>query len=123
MSSGISTLANIVSHHTVWLYNCGYTVLLYHSAEALSAMFTLLDAFGNSRTVLNTSATRYTSLLSLDFDHAGIVAAASVQALMLEKTRVTRRPDGEPTFHVFYQMLAGVDSQLRLVIEGGRLKT
>ena len=42
-------------------------------------MFTLLDAFGNSRTVMNTSATRYTSLLSLDFDHAGIIASASVQ--------------------------------------------
>ena len=35
--------------------------------------------------------------------------------MMLEKTRVTRRPDGEPTFHVFYQMLAGVDSALRCV--------
>ena len=32
---------------------------------------------------------------------------------MLEKSRITRRPEGEPTFNVFYQMLAGVSSQLR----------
>ncbi|CAL8401830.1 unnamed protein product [Boreogadus saida] len=33
--------------------------------------------------------------------------------MLLEKTRVTRRPEGEATFNVFYYLLAGVDSSMR----------
>ena len=49
------------------------------SADKLNSVFTLLDAFGNSRTIMNTSATKFSSLFSLDFDHSGQIASASVQ--------------------------------------------
>ncbi|KAL4224255.1 TRAFAC class myosin-kinesin ATPase superfamily [Mactra antiquata] len=83
------------------------------SVDKLNAMTELLEAFGCSRTILNTSASRFSQLTTLDFDHNGQVVSASVQVLMFEKTRVVRRPEGEPTFNVFYQLLAGVDSKLR----------
>ncbi|KAL3198923.1 hypothetical protein MRX96_001501 [Rhipicephalus microplus] len=43
----------------------------------------------------------------------GQVVAASVQVLMLERSRVSRRPEGEPNFHVFYYLLAGAGEALR----------
>ena len=32
---------------------------------------------------------------------------------MPEKDRVTNRPEGEPTFHVFYELVAGASGELR----------
>ena len=73
----------------------------------------LLEAFGNTRTIMNANATRFSQIFSLDFDHSGLISSASIQVLMLEKTRVVRRPDGEPNFNIFYQMLSGLDSRMR----------
>eukprot|EP00090_Calanus_glacialis_P009359 TRINITY_DN17730_c0_g1_i1.p1 TRINITY_DN17730_c0_g1~~TRINITY_DN17730_c0_g1_i1.p1 ORF type:complete len:2011 (+),score=520.24 TRINITY_DN17730_c0_g1_i1:123-6155(+) len=81
--------------------------------ERLSAISTLLEAFGNTRTIMNANATRFSQIFSVDFDHSGVIASASVQVLMLEKSRVVRRPEGEPNFNIFYQMLAGLDSKQR----------
>ncbi|XP_078338723.1 unconventional myosin-XVIIIa-like isoform X7 [Crassostrea virginica] len=83
------------------------------TGDKLNAISTLMDAFGNSRSILNTNASRFGQLTTLDFDHSGQIVSASIQVMLFEKTRVVRRPEGEPSFHVFYQMLAGLDSSLR----------
>ena len=67
---------------------------------------------GNS-TVLIFLNFRFSHLFSIDFDSSGHVASASVQVTMVEKTRVARRPEGEPNFNVFYQLLAGLDNRYR----------
>ncbi|XP_075374150.1 unconventional myosin-XVIIIa isoform X17 [Mycteria americana] len=83
------------------------------SAEKWQALYTVLEAFGNSSTGMNSNATRFSQIISLDFDQAGQVASASVQTLLLEKLRVAKRPANEATFNVFYYLLACSDSALR----------
>ncbi|XP_068765634.1 unconventional myosin-XVIIIa isoform X13 [Struthio camelus] len=83
------------------------------SAEKWQALYTILEAFGNSSTSMNGNATRFSQIISLDFDQAGQVASASVQTLLLEKLRVARRPANEATFNVFYYLLACSDNALR----------
>ncbi|KAM6239398.1 unconventional myosin-XVIIIa isoform 1-T1 [Spheniscus humboldti] len=83
------------------------------SAEKWQALYTILEAFGNSSTGMNSNATRFSQIISLDFDQAGQVASASVQTLLLEKLRVAKRPASEATFNVFYYLLACSDSALR----------
>jgi myosin-18 len=51
--------------------------------------------------------------VSVDYDTSGQIVSTSIQALMLEKTRVVRRPEGEPNFNIFYQMLSGLDPKTR----------
>ncbi|XP_021094121.1 unconventional myosin-XVIIIa isoform X8 [Heterocephalus glaber] len=83
------------------------------SAEKWQALYTLLEAFGNSPTIMNGNATRFSQILSLDFDQAGQVASASIQTMLLEKLRVARRPASEATFNIFYYLLACGDGTLR----------
>ncbi|XP_029417270.1 unconventional myosin-XVIIIa isoform X11 [Nannospalax galili] len=83
------------------------------SVEKWQALYTLLEAFGNSPTIMNGNATRFSQILSLDFDQAGQVASASIQTMLLEKLRVARRPSSEATFNVFYYLLACGDGTLR----------
>ncbi|XP_046442459.1 unconventional myosin-XVIIIa-like isoform X2 [Daphnia pulex] len=87
------------------------------TVEKLNSIFLLLEAFGNCRTALNTNATRFTNIFSLDFDQSGQIAAASIQVLMPERERVTRRPDGEPSFNVFYELVAGATGELRRYLQ------
>ncbi|XP_075218480.1 unconventional myosin-XVIIIa-like isoform X2 [Lycorma delicatula] len=77
------------------------------SLDKLNAIWSLLESFGHARTKLNNNATRLMHTLTLDHDHVGQIVSASIQILMCEKWRVVRQPEGELSFHIFYQLLAG----------------
>ncbi|XP_053332013.1 unconventional myosin-XVIIIa isoform X3 [Clarias gariepinus] len=84
-----------------------------YSAEKWQAVYTILEAFGNSSTSMNGNASRFSHIVSLDFDQAGQVASASIQTMLLEKSRVTRHQEDESTFNIFYYMMAGADASLK----------
>ncbi|CAH1113986.1 unnamed protein product [Psylliodes chrysocephalus] len=81
--------------------------------EKLSALWTVLESFGNCKTIMNTNATRFTQIFSLDFDQSGVIASASIQVLMLEKVRITKKVETETTFHIMQRLLSGIEGNLR----------
>ncbi|XP_046283277.1 unconventional myosin-XVIIIb isoform X4 [Marmota monax] len=83
------------------------------SVEKIRAAFTVLRAFGSVSTGHSRSATRFSMVMSLDFNAMGRITAAQLQTMLLEKSRVARQPEGEGNFKVFSQMLAGLDLDLR----------
>ncbi|XP_072808930.1 unconventional myosin-XVIIIb [Vicugna pacos] len=83
------------------------------SVEKIRATFTVLRAFGSVSTSHSRSATRFAMVMSLDFNAIGRVTAAQLQTMLLEKSRVARQLEGEGSFEVFSQMLAGLDLDLR----------
>ncbi|XP_072099394.1 unconventional myosin-XVIIIa isoform X2 [Mobula birostris] len=83
------------------------------TVEKWQAVYSVLEAFGNTSTSMNTNATRFSEIISLDFDQAGQVASASIQTMLLEKVRVSKHPGSEGTFNVFYYLMAGADNTLR----------
>ncbi|XP_046735172.1 unconventional myosin-XVIIIa isoform X1 [Diprion similis] len=110
--SGAGKTTNF-KHALHYLVLAAGTVNKILTIEKLNAVFTVLEAFGNSRTHMNSNATRFTQLFSLDFDQSGQIASASLQVLLLERSRIGRRADGDPTFHAVYRLLAGAEGPLR----------
>ena len=83
------------------------------TAEKINAINTILEAFGNTKTVMNSNASRFTQIFSVDFDHSGQIASASVQIMLMEKTRAGRRINNEANFHVITRLLAGAEGLLQ----------
>lgn len=83
------------------------------NAEKVNAVNSILEAFGNTKTCLNANATRFTQILSLDFDHSGQIASASVQVLLLERSRAGRRNNGDNSFLIMTRLLAGAEGSLQ----------
>ncbi|NWR78701.1 MY18B protein, partial [Centropus unirufus] len=86
------------------------------SVEKIQAMFTVLGAFGSVATGYNSSSTRFSMVLSLDFTATGQITAAHLQTMLLERSRVTQQPHGESNFNVFPLMLAGLDASQRTTL-------
>ncbi|XP_055375472.1 unconventional myosin-XVIIIa isoform X4 [Condylostylus longicornis] len=83
------------------------------TSEKVNAITHILEAFGNTKTCLNTNATRFTQIFSLDFDHSGQIASASIQVLLLERARAGKRISSEHTFHIMTRLLAGAEGMLQ----------
>uniref|UniRef100_A0A8C1NDG2 Myosin XVIIIB n=1 Tax=Cyprinus carpio TaxID=7962 RepID=A0A8C1NDG2_CYPCA len=90
--------------------------------ERLQAVFTVLRSFGCVSSSHSEASSRFAMVLSLDFNHAALAAAAHLQTMLLEKWRVCRRPEGESNFLVFSQMLAGLSTDMRTELQLHQLK-
>ncbi|XP_036593601.1 unconventional myosin-XVIIIb [Trichosurus vulpecula] len=83
------------------------------SVEKIRATFIILRAFGSVLTDHSYSSTRFSMVMSLDFNATGRVTAAHLQTMLMERVRVAQQPEGEGNFAVFSQMLAGLDLDTR----------
>uniref|UniRef100_A0A182NZN9 Myosin motor domain-containing protein n=1 Tax=Anopheles epiroticus TaxID=199890 RepID=A0A182NZN9_9DIPT len=79
------------------------------TVEKVSAIGTIMDAFGNERTALNGNATKFTQIFALDFDHSGQIVSGSIQIMPIDRMRpagsTNRGTVGVPR----WSFLAGVD--------------
>lgn len=75
--------------------------------DTLNAAIVVLDAFSNASTTMNSDSSRSARGYSLFYDESGGLVGGKVVALHLDVGRLTRKPNGEGSFHIMQQLCYG----------------
>ena len=87
--------------------------------QKLLAANPVLEAFGNAKTVRNDNSSRFGKWMEVQFDTQLTIFGCRIENYLLEKSRVVSQANNERNFHIFYQLCAGADDELRKELELG----
>lgn len=73
----------------------------------------LMEAFGNACTVRNSNSSRFGKFIELGFSGRLRLTRAAVRTYLLEKVRVIEVAENERSFHIFYQVCAAQQQNLK----------
>ncbi|CAB1338152.1 unnamed protein product, partial [Coregonus sp. 'balchen'] len=101
--SGKTEATKLIVHYLSSMYQ-GRNDNLRQPMEVLP----ILESFGNAKTILNNNSSRFGKYLHIHILH-GVVVGTSLSKYLLEKSRVVFQANEERNYHVFYELLAGMN--------------
>lgn len=73
----------------------------------------IFEAFGNAKTVRNDNSSRFGKYIKLQYTADNQLWSAQTETFLLEKSRLVSVSKDDRNYHIFYQMIRGVDSDTK----------
>lgn len=84
-----------------------------HVKDVILESNTILEAFGNAKTVRNNNSSRFGKYVEIQFSRGGTPEGGRVSNFLLEKSRVVSQNPNERNFHIFYQVCYGASPEMQ----------
>ncbi|KAF5907389.1 unconventional myosin-XV-like [Clarias magur] len=101
--SGKTEAAKLIVHYLSSMYQSRNTNL-----RQPMDVLPILESFGNAKTILNNNSSRFGKYLHIHI-RSGVVVGTSLSKYLLEKSRIVFQAKEERNYHVFYELLAGMN--------------
>jgi myosin heavy subunit len=73
----------------------------------------ITESFGNAKTSRNNNSSRFGKFIELFYSPDGYIEGAVISTYLLETVRLIYQMPGERNYHVFYEIFAGLDPELK----------
>lgn len=106
--SGKTESTKLMIQHIIYLCKSDFDKELQKKIVDVN---TLLEAFGNAQTCMNSNSSRFGKFVQMIFTDQGQILGAKVYDYLLEKSRVVNHGPGERNYHIFYYMFSGLERE------------